>query len=92
VGANGPDKAIQTAWQRAYAKYLRRHGEDESRIDLKVAEFSFEVWPDTRPPLDPDSLDYQNELRRRADQFRANSANFKEWLDSAFPTDDHSAP
>lgn len=81
----GPDKAIKTAWQRAFAKYLRRHGEDEGRIDHKVAELSFEVWPETKPAFDTVSPQYEAAIRAEADRFRANSANFSDWIDEFLP-------
>lgn len=83
----GPDKAVKTAWQRAIAHYLRRQGEAEGRIDLKVAELSFAIWPETRPQCDEVSPQYEAALRAEADRFRTNSANFKDWTDT-FPGDE----
>ncbi|MHB8995886.1 MAG: hypothetical protein ACYC63_11630 [Armatimonadota bacterium] len=84
----GPDLAAKTAWQRSLAKYLRRHGEDEGRIDQKVAAQSFEIWPGTNPPFDVFSPQYEAAICDEADRYRSNSANFKEWLDSIFGPDE----
>lgn len=84
----GPDKAVKTAWQRAMAKYLRRQGEDEGRVDHKVAELSFEVWPETKPGFDEVSPQYEAAIRAEGHRFRTNSAVYAAWIDSFLGPDD----
>jgi hypothetical protein len=76
----GPDKAIKTAWQRGMAQYFRRHPEKGQRIDHRIAELSFEVWPETKPPFDEEADAYYEAMYDEADRYRSNSANYKEWL------------
>lgn len=90
VRDRGPDKADKTAWQKAYAKYLQRHGEDEGRIDYKVAEVSFEIWPELKPDCDEASPEYEAAIIAEAERFRANKANFEGWQERIAPSEDDS--
>jgi len=80
-----PRTFIETAWLRFCRTQLKRHGHEEGRMDMQLAELSYEIWPETRPGHDIASPEYEAELRKKADQIRANSKNFEHWRDKYFP-------
>lgn len=88
-----PDTLTQGLWLRHCRRVLEREGDPEGTSYRRLAELSFEIWPQTRPrgaPLDPA---YERALDKRAEQIRKSMEAVDAWkLEAIGPSDETLPP